>query len=212
MSKRRSSLKGVQSHKNHLVKGKKPRKDPGLFCPKGVTFGFCARIFRMKRTYIKDIPANVGKEIIIKGWVDVRRDMGKLIFLDLRDMTGRVQAVALPNHKEVGAVASQVRPEWVVDVRGKVNERPPKTVNKNDANGAVELEILEIKVLNSAETPPIDIRGDGVDFNEELRSNTATWICVAPECRKISAIATRSSLFSVNICIGTTSSRSRLLF
>ena len=123
----------------------------------------------MNRTYIKDIPSNIGKEVIIKGWVDVRRDMGKLIFLDLRDMTGRVQAVALPNHKEAQIIAGTLRSEWVVEIKGKVNERPPKTVNKNETNGAVELEILEIKVLNSAETSPIDIRGDGVDFNEELR-------------------------------------------
>src|ERR1035437_1222913 len=123
----------------------------------------------MERTYIKDIPSNIGKEITVKGWVDVRRDMGKLIFLDLRDMTGRVQAVALPNHKEAQIVAGTLRSEWVVEIKGKVNERPPKTVNKNETNGAVELEILEIKVLNSAETSPIDIRGDGVDFNEELR-------------------------------------------
>ena len=123
----------------------------------------------MKRTYIKDIPANIGQEIIIKAWVDVRRDMGKLIFLDLRDMTGRVQAVALPNHKEVGAAASPLRSEWVVEVKGKVNERPPKTVNKNEANGAVEIEILDIKVLNKSETPPIDIRGDGSEIGEDSR-------------------------------------------
>jgi aspartyl-tRNA synthetase len=123
----------------------------------------------MNRTYIKDIPVNVGKEVIVKGWIDVRRDMGKLIFLDLRDMTGRVQAVVLPNHKEAGVVAGALRPEWVVEVKGKVNARPEKTVNKNEANGAVELEVLEIKILNKAETPPIDIRGNGSDFNEELR-------------------------------------------
>ena len=75
----------------------------------------------MNRTYIKDIPAKIGHEITVKGWVDVRRDMGKLIFLDLRDMTGRVQAVVLPNHKEAGIVASAVRPEWVVEIKGKVN-------------------------------------------------------------------------------------------
>lgn len=123
----------------------------------------------MNRTYIKDIPAKIGHEITVKGWVDVRRDMGKLIFLDLRDMTGRVQAVVLPNHKEAGIVASAVRPEWVVEVKGKVNARPEKTINKNEANGAVELEVLEIKVLNKAETPPIDIRDDGSEIGEDSR-------------------------------------------
>jgi aspartyl-tRNA synthetase len=123
----------------------------------------------MNRTYIKDIPANVGKEITIKGWVDVRRDMGKIIFIDLRDMTGRVQAVALPNHKEVITAAGALRSEWVIEVKGKVNERPPKTINKNEANGTVEIEILEIKVLNKAETPPIEIRGQGSEIGEESR-------------------------------------------
>jgi aspartyl-tRNA synthetase len=123
----------------------------------------------MKRTYIKDIPSNIGKEITIKGWVDVRRDMGKIIFIDLRDMTGRVQAVVLPNHKEAGVVSSALRPEWVVEVRGKVNARPEKTVNKNETNGSVELEVLEIKILNKAETPPIDIRGEGSEIGEDNR-------------------------------------------
>jgi nondiscriminating aspartyl-tRNA synthetase len=110
----------------------------------------------MERTYIKDIPANLGHEICVKGWVDVRRDMGKLIFLDLRDMTGRVQAVCLPNHKEVLAVATTLRPEWVVEVKGKVNARPEKTINKNEANGAVEIEVLEVRVLSAAKELPFE--------------------------------------------------------
>ena len=110
----------------------------------------------MERTLIKDIPANIGKEITVKGWVDVRRDMGKLIFLDLRDMTGRVQAVVLPNHKEAGVIAATLRPEWVVEVKGKVNARPPKTIKEGEPNGAVELEVLDIKVLAAAKELPFE--------------------------------------------------------
>ena len=70
----------------------------------------------MERTYIKDLKDYVGKEVIVKGWVDVRRDQGKMVFLDLRDMSGKVQAVVLPNHVEALEVAQRVRPEWVVCV------------------------------------------------------------------------------------------------
>lgn len=123
----------------------------------------------MKRTYIKDLKDNLEKEVLIKGWVDVRRDHGKLIFIDLRDMSGKIQMVALPNHKEAHTEATKLRPEWVVEVQGKINKRPEKLINKNEPNGEVELEILYIKVLNESQTPPIDIRSDGGDIGEEAR-------------------------------------------
>ena len=123
----------------------------------------------MQRTYIKELKNKVGEEVSISCWVDIRRDHGKLIFVDLRDMSGKVQAVALPNHKEAVAVASTIRPEWVVEVTGKVNPRPEKLVNKNEENGAIELEIISINVLNEALTPPLDPRGDGREIDEEVR-------------------------------------------
>ncbi len=123
----------------------------------------------MQRTYIKDLKNKVGEEIKICGWVDIRRDHGKLIFVDLRDMSGKVQAVALPNHKEAVTVANTIRPEWVVEVVGKINPRPEKLVNKNEENGAIEMEMLSINVLNEALTPPIDLRGDGREIDEEVR-------------------------------------------
>jgi aspartyl-tRNA synthetase len=123
----------------------------------------------MERTYIKDLPQKVGQEVTISGWVDIRRDHGKLIFVDLRDMSGKVQMVALPNNKEGHEVANTIRPEWVVEVKGKVNPRPEKLVNLNEPNGAIEIEILGITVLNEAQTPPIDVRGDGRDIGEDVR-------------------------------------------
>jgi lysyl-tRNA synthetase class II len=80
----------------------------------------------MERTYIKDLKGHIGKEVLIKGWVDVRRDHGKLIFVDLRDMTEKVQMVVLPNHTEAHAAAGAIRNEWVLEVKGKVNARPEK--------------------------------------------------------------------------------------
>ena len=121
------------------------------------------------RVYIKELLTKAGEEVIVAGWVDVRRDHGKLIFIDLRDASGKVQMVALPAHKEAHALAETVRPEWVLSVTGKVNKRPEKMVNKNEPNGEIELEIITIEVLNEAETPPIDVRGDGHDIGEETR-------------------------------------------
>jgi len=123
----------------------------------------------MERTYIKDISEKIGQEIAIAGWVDIRRDQGKLIFLDFRDMTGYVQGVVLPGAKEAMEVASKLRSEWVVEVRGKVNPRPEKNVQKDKQNGSIELEILGITVLNEALTPPIDVRSEGKEIGEESR-------------------------------------------
>lgn len=123
----------------------------------------------MERTYINDLSLKVGQEVIISAWVDIRRDQGKLIFLDFRDVTGKVQGVILPNAKNAHDVGFTLRPEWVVQVHGKVNQRPAKNIQKDKQNGEIELEILEIKVLNEATTPPIDLHTDGKEINEEVR-------------------------------------------
>jgi aspartyl-tRNA synthetase len=123
----------------------------------------------MERTYIKDLGKSEGQEVVIKGWVDVRRDQGKLVFFDFRDMSGKVQGVILPNQTEAHEVAKDVRPEWVLEVKGKVNKRPERNIQAEKQNGDIELEILEIKVLNSAETPPFDLSSDGKEINEEIR-------------------------------------------
>ncbi|MBT3282541.1 aspartate--tRNA ligase [bacterium] len=123
----------------------------------------------MERIYIKDLSEHKDKEVTIKGWIDVRRDQGKMIFFDFRDMSGKVQGVVLPNATEALEAGSNVRPEWVVEVRGKVNKRPDNAVQEGKLNGDIELEILSINVLNEAETPPFDIEGDGKEINEEVR-------------------------------------------
>ncbi len=123
----------------------------------------------MKRTYIEELSKKVGEEVKICGWVDVRRDHGKLIFIDLRDMSGKVQMVALPNHIEAHTSANTVRPEWVVEVMGKINARPERMVKKDEVNGAIEIEMLSLVVLNEAVTPAIDVRGDGIEIGEDAR-------------------------------------------
>ena len=123
----------------------------------------------MTRLYIKDVSASVGKEVLVKAWVDVRRDQGKMVFLDLRDMTGKVQAVVLPNHTEALEVAQRVRPEWVLAVTAQVNKRPEKNIKVGVVGGDVELEVLSIEVLNEATTPAFDISTDGYEVGEEVR-------------------------------------------
>ncbi len=122
----------------------------------------------MERTYIKDLGSKKGEEVIIKSWIDVRRDQGKLVFLDFRDMSGFVQGVVLPG-SAAKDIAQTVRPEWVVEVRGKVNERPEKNKQAGKQNGDIELEILDIKVLNEADTVPFEIGKDTREVGEETR-------------------------------------------
>lgn len=110
----------------------------------------------------------VGKEVTVSGWVDVRRDHGKLIFIDLRDVSGKVQMVALPNHTEAHTAASQVRSEWVLSITGIVNKRPEKMV-KEGLNGDLEIEITGVAVLNEAQTPPFDVTSDGREIGEDTR-------------------------------------------
>src|SRR3989344_1050446 len=123
----------------------------------------------MERTMIEMLAGRVGEEVKVCGWVTVRRDHGKLIFLDLRDATGTVQGVVLPSQPDAHAVANTLRSEWVVEVIGTVNKRPEKMVNKDVLNGDIELAITDIKVLNPAETPPFDLASDGREIGEESR-------------------------------------------
>ncbi len=108
----------------------------------------------INRTYIKDLNTEIGKEVIIAGSVDVRRDQGKLVFMDMRDMSGKVQCVVLPNHNEAREQVKEVRTEWVLKITGTVNKRPDKNVKEGVLNGDIELEITNIEVLSQAQELP----------------------------------------------------------
>lgn len=118
------------------------------------------------RKYIKDLESFIGQEILIAGWIDVRRDQGKMIFLDFRDMTGKVQGVILPNNTEALEIGKTLRNEFVVKVKGKVNERPERNRKEGVLNGKIELEILNIEVLSEAAPLPFDLSVGG--YNLEL--------------------------------------------
>ena len=111
----------------------------------------------MERTEIKNLKDNIDTEVMISGWVDVRRDHGKLMFLDIRDGGGIVQCVVLPGSStETQAIAGKLRPEWVVSIQGKVNKRPEKMVKEGVLNGELELEVLGIEVVSEAQELPFE--------------------------------------------------------
>lgn len=104
------------------------------------------------RILIGDLKNHVGAEVNIAGWVDVRRDQGKMIFFNFRDRSGHVQGVVLPNSPAM-ETAKTLRSEYVVSVTGKVNKRPEKNINSDEQNGDIELDIQEIHLLAPAEVP-----------------------------------------------------------
>ncbi|PKQ37101.1 MAG: aspartate--tRNA ligase [Actinobacteria bacterium HGW-Actinobacteria-1] len=113
--------------------------------------------------------SDVGETVTLAGWVHRRRDHGGLIFIDIRDRSGLVQAVFDPDASGAAFVtAERVRPEWVVKLTGTVRPRPEGTVNPNLATGEVEVIITEAEVLNQSETPPFEI-DSAIDTDETLR-------------------------------------------
>lgn len=110
----------------------------------------------INRIKIGELSKHIGKEVSIAGWVDVRRDHGKLIFIDLRDASGKVQMVVLPNYTEAQTVAQKLRAEWVIRVTGMVNARPEKMVKADQLNGELEIEVKEIEILSEAKELPFD--------------------------------------------------------
>lgn len=120
------------------------------------------------RTYIKDLKDHIGKEITIKGWVNVRRDQGKMVFMDMRDRTGLVQCIVLPGSEAI-EIAKNMRVEWVLAVSGMVNKRPEKNIKAGVLNGEIELEVKKIEVLNKAEVLPFDVASDTKEISEETR-------------------------------------------
>ncbi len=118
----------------------------------------------MQRTLATDTLKKIGQEILLKGWVNTRRDHGKIIFIDLRDRSGIVQVVASPTLR-----VSSLRPEDVVEIQGTVVQRSEKAINPDLPTGTVEIKAISIKVINKAETPPFDVYGEGKEINEEIR-------------------------------------------
>ncbi len=122
----------------------------------------------IERTPINTLNEKVGKEVVVAGSVNVRRDHGKLIFIDLRDTTGTIQMVVLPQHKQAQEIGAIIRPEWIIEVKGNVNARPEKMHKKEEENGTVELEATEITILGKAKELPFEL---GADLNIDTHLN-----------------------------------------
>ncbi len=106
--------------------------------------------------------SDVGKEVVLNGWVAKRRDHGGLVFIDLRDRYGITQAVFNPEkEKKLHKASRDLRAEYVLAVKGKVSERPEGTVNPKLPTGEVEVYASELEVLSKAETPPFEIEEAG---------------------------------------------------
>ncbi len=112
---------------------------------------------------------NLGEEVLLQGWVQRRRDHGKLIFIDLRDLSGLVQVVAdYEENAHIFREVEGVRSEFVLEVSGRLVLRDPETVNENLPTGELEVRLKSLEVLNTAKTPPFYIE-DHVDVDENLR-------------------------------------------
>jgi aspartyl-tRNA synthetase len=113
--------------------------------------------------------ADVGREVVLMGWAQRRRDHGGVIFVDLRDREGITQVVFNPEiDPQVHANAHGIRNEFVLGVRGRVDPRPVGMTNPNLKTGEVEVTVVELKILNEAETPPFMIE-DKIDVAESIR-------------------------------------------
>ncbi len=111
---------------------------------------------------------DAGSEIVLNGWVDNRRDLGGVIFIDLRDRFGITQVVFNEQDKALHEKAEQLRSEYVIGVKGEVRKRGEENINKQMETGAIEVEANTLMIYSKAETPPFEIKDD-VSTNEELR-------------------------------------------
>ncbi|MFD1038583.1 aspartate--tRNA ligase [Virgibacillus byunsanensis] len=113
--------------------------------------------------------SHIEQEILLKGWVQKRRDLGGLIFIDLRDKSGTVQIVFNPDHsKESLEVAEMIRSEYVIEVKGKVVKRDESTVNPSIETGKIEVFVSDIEILNKSKNPPFLLQNE-TDVAEDLR-------------------------------------------
>jgi aspartyl-tRNA synthetase len=114
--------------------------------------------------------ADVGRRLTVAGWADTRRDHGGLVFVDLRDHTGKLQLVVNPEHApEAAATAHEIRNEFVLQAEGEIVARAPEAVNPNLPTGEVELRVETLRIVSRSEPLPFQLDEDGVDEVLRLR-------------------------------------------
>ncbi|AIQ20024.1 aspartyl-tRNA synthetase [Paenibacillus sp. FSL H7-0357] len=138
-------------------------------------------------------PEHIGQTVTLNGWVQTRRDLGGVLFIDLRDRSGIVQVVFNPDYSgEALQIADKVRSEYVLAVTGKVVKRDEETINRNLPTGEIEVQITDIEVLNAAKTPPFFIE-DGVEVDESLRMKYRYLDLRRPEMYKTMLLRSKSA-------------------
>jgi len=120
----------------------------------------------MKRILISETPNLIGQKVKLSGWVSVRRDHGKLIFIDLRDRSGIIQMVVIPDKVEAHQISKEVRSEYVITVEGLVKERPGGQEKNENPLGRVELEVEKMEIISRVEGElPFDVSKKDLDVN-----------------------------------------------
>jgi nondiscriminating aspartyl-tRNA synthetase len=120
----------------------------------------------MKRKLITETPKFIGHIVRLAGWVNVRRDHGKLIFIDLRDRSGLIQMVVIPDKNEAYQSAKEVRNEYVIEVEGLVKERPGSQAKEDSLTGKIEIEVCKIKIISKVgKELPFDVSKKDLDLN-----------------------------------------------
>ncbi len=126
----------------------------------------------MKRILIEETPEFLGRTVRLSGWVNVRRDHGKLIFIDLRDRSGMIQMVIIPDKEDAYKQAKEIRQEFVIEIEGLVKERPGGTKNEKLTSGNLEIEVEKINILGKVEGDlPVDISKPEMNLNLDTLLN-----------------------------------------
>lgn len=116
----------------------------------------------MTRTLVSQTLNKVDSSVTLQGWVDTKRDHGKITFIDLRDRSGKIQCVGFEKMRDL-------TPESVVELTGTIKERSERNINQDILTGKIELEVEQYQILNKAGELPLQVDGDGKEVNEEVR-------------------------------------------
>ena len=125
----------------------------------------------MARILVKETVNKIGEKVLLKGWVNTRRNMGKIVFIDLRDRSGLAQIVFVPQEldEQSNEAVKKLRSEFVVEIEGIVNARPKNQINEEMITGTIEILAKKLIILAEAKTPPFTIDNEIIAANEELR-------------------------------------------
>lgn len=123
----------------------------------------------MQRILNTETIKKIGEKVKVCGWAQVIRSHGKILFIDVRDRSGILQVVVVPNDNSLYHLAKTIRPEWVVGIEGEIKERPQNMVNPKIETGKVELAAEKIEVFSEAKTLPFPLDADGYEIGEEIR-------------------------------------------